>query len=145
MVKPGAPRADASHVTSPRALALLAAFASPVLMVAAIAGWLYGLWPATQLTLGISAFAVVGGPLLGILHVMTAKERDPAPEPAAPTVAVRPGPAPRTFVRPAPTRAPLPLTAQAMDARRFHNWRTQPHPAIEHRERERRASQYIRS
>jgi hypothetical protein len=39
----------------------------------------------------------------------------------------------------------LPLTARAEAARQFYNWRERVHPAIERRERERRASQYIRS
>ena len=48
---PTAVAADVERVTS-RALSLLAAFASPVFMAAAIAGWLYELWPANPLTLG---------------------------------------------------------------------------------------------
>ncbi len=99
-------------------------------MVAAVAGWILELWPASSLTLGIAAITVVGGPLLGIVHVATAREKDetePVPEfvarPAAPQVL---------------------LTPQAARAKAFHNWRDSVHPAIERRERERRASRYIR-
>ena len=62
-------------VTS-RALSLLAAFASPIFMAAAIAGWLYGCGPRTRSRSPIAAFVVIGGPLLGIVHVATAWERD---------------------------------------------------------------------
>ena len=139
MVKPGPPRADGGRVNPSRALALLAAFASPVLMVAAIAGWLYGLWPATPLTFAISAFAVVGGPLLGIVHVMTADEPAvtvPAPARASP-LALRPVRASQPVMQP----APLALTPNAASAAAFNNWRNQVHPGIAYRERERRASQ----
>ncbi len=120
--------ADPDSVTS-RALALLAAFASPVFMVAAVAGWIFELWPANSGTLGIAAFVVVGGPLLGIVHVASAREDDETE------------PAPAFVARPAP---PARLTPQAARAKAFHNWRDSVHPAIERRERERRASRYIR-
>jgi hypothetical protein len=122
------PAADPASVTS-RALALLAAFASPVFMVAAVAGWLYEAWPANPVTLAVAAFVVIGGPLLGIVHVATAREDDEPSSAPAPTAS-----APR----------PLLLTPQAARAKAFHNWRDAVHPAIERRERERRASQYIR-
>jgi hypothetical protein len=136
----------------PRALSLLAAFASPVFMCAAIAGWLYEVWPANPLTLGVSAFLVVGGPILGIVHVATAdtwdddeaEVQDEAPTAVlAPPPAARPGsPAPA----PAPVRVPEPLvlTAKAADARRFASWRDTPNEAIAQRERARRANQYVR-
>ncbi len=130
-VKRNAKTVDHNHVTS-RALALLAALASPVFMVAAIAGWLLELWPAYPVTLGIAAFVVVGGPLLGIVHVATAREEDDETEPA-----------PNFVARPA--APPVLLTPQAARAKAFHNWRDSVHPAIERRERERRASRYIRS
>jgi hypothetical protein len=60
-------------VTS-RALALLTILASPVFVVAAVAGWLTELWPANPTTLVIAAFAVVSGPVLGMVHVATAQE-----------------------------------------------------------------------
>jgi hypothetical protein len=119
-------------VTS-RALALLAAFASPVFMIAAIAGWLYEVWPATPLTLGLAALAVVGGPVLGIVHVATADEGVEESEQAAP----------RFVPRPARPESVL-LTPQAARAKAFHNWRDSVHPAIERRERERRASQWLK-
>jgi hypothetical protein len=136
-VKPWRLCADEDFVTS-RALSVLAAFASPVFMIAAIAGWLYGVWPATPLTLGVAAFLVVGGPLLGIVHVATATEDDESEDEAATAVMTAPAVAPR------PAPAPVPLTPKAAAARRFANWRDTPHPAIERRERERRASRYIR-
>jgi hypothetical protein len=118
-------------VTS-RALALLAAFASPVFMVAAIAGWLYELWPANPQTLAVSAFLVIGGPILGIVHVATAREDDEEPR------------APAFVARPVQVAQPVLLTPKAARARAFHNWRDTVHPAIERRERERRASRYLR-
>ncbi|HWK29426.1 MAG TPA: hypothetical protein VNS09_22875 [Solirubrobacter sp.] len=132
-----------------RALSLLAAFASPVFMVAAIAGWLYEVWPANPLTFGVAALLVVGGPVLGLVHVATAKDlwgRE-APAPAARRVApparvAAPAPLPLTARAAAP--APLPLTARAAAARRFAKWRESPHPALELRERERRVARHLR-
>src|SRR4051794_21273397 len=96
-------------VTS-RALALLAGIASPVFMVAAVAGWLTGLWPANPLTLGVAAVLVVMGPLLGIVHVATADEDGDELEVAFATTAV--AIAPDTLITP-----------RAASARAFHNWR----------------------
>jgi hypothetical protein len=120
------------NLVTARALALLAAFASPVFMVAAIAGWLYEVWPASPLTLGVAAIAVIGGPVLGIVHVATADEEF---EEEAVT--------PRFVARPAAPQ-PVLLTPRAARAKAFHNWRDSVHPAIERRERERRASQWIK-
>jgi hypothetical protein len=135
-------------VTS-RALSLLAAFASPVFMAAAIAGWLYGIWPANLVTLGISAFVVVGGPIVGIVHVATARE---AYEEAEAETAVLPLPVlvpqPVAVAAQPPVaveQPPVALTPKADAARRFATWRDEPHAAIALRERARRASQYIRS
>jgi hypothetical protein len=120
-------------------------------MVAAIAGWLYEVWPANPYTLALAGGAVVGGPLIGILHVATAHEpyESEQAEPRFQTAVPRRVPAQdRTAARtpaPAPAPAPLALTAKAEAARQFHSWRDRVHPAIERRERERRASQYIRS
>jgi hypothetical protein len=123
-----------------RALSLLAAFASPVFLCAAIAGWLFEVWPANPLTLGVSAFLVMGGPLLGIVHVATADRwEDDAEE--APTAVLASPVAP-----PPPVRVPEPLilTAKADAARRFASWRDTPNEAITKRERARRANQYVR-
>jgi hypothetical protein len=119
-------------------------------MVAAIAGWLYEVWPPNPYTFGIAAIAVLGGPLLGIIHVATAQEPYDLeqPEPRFGTVVPRRLPAqPRPVVRtPAPAAEPaLALTAKAEAAKQFHSWRDRVHPAIERRERERRASQSVRS
>jgi hypothetical protein len=123
--------AERDFVTS-RALALLASFASPVFGVAAVLGWLYDLWPANTVTFAIAAVTVIGGPLLGILHVATASEDfdELITEP-------------RFVARPAAPQ-PVFLTPQAARAKAFHNWRDSVHPAIERRERERRASQWIK-
>jgi dipeptide/tripeptide permease len=121
-------------VTS-RALSLLAAFASPVFIAAAIGGWLYDLWPATPVTFGIAAFVVMGGPILGIVHVATAAEEDEEDTVAPPV--------PVPVQRPAIHHS-VALTPKADAARRFANWRDQPNAAIALRERERRASQYVR-
>jgi hypothetical protein len=124
------PDADVKSVTSPRALALLASVASPVFLAAAVAGWLTGFWPATPFTLGVASVAVIAGPLLGMVHVGTT-DKGSEDEPEISTV---------TKVIPDPL-----ITPRAASARAFHNWRGSLNPAIERRERERRASQYIRA
>jgi hypothetical protein len=111
-----------------RALALFAAFASPLFMAAAIAGWISETWPATPLTLTVASLAVVGGPLLGILHIATAREDHDEPMLAVVTT-------------PSGRRRKIPLdavtvTPRLADARRFHNWRERPHDAIARREHE---------
>ncbi len=111
-----------------RALALLAAFASPLFMAAAIAGWLSETWPATPLTLTIASFAVIGGPLLGILHVTTAREGGDDS-----VLAVVTSPSGRK--RKVPLDA-VTVTPRLADARRFHNWRDKQHDAIARREHE---------
>ena len=116
-----------------RCPALLAAFASPVFLVAAVAGWLYEFWPATPVTLGLAAIAVIGGPVLAIVHVATADEEFEDEEEVRPRFVARPA-APQ----------PVFLTPKAARAKAFHNWRDSVHPAIERRERERRASQWIK-
>jgi hypothetical protein len=110
-----------------RALALLAAFASPVFMAAAIAGWLTGTWPATSITLAVSAVAVIGGPVLGIVHVATAREEDGEPTLAPAGAETRKRRVPLSAVGDTPR-----LTA----ARRFHNWRDRPNDVLSRRERE---------
>ena len=129
-VKPGRKLAERDSVTS-RALALLASFASPVFGVAAVLGWLYELWPANGVTFAVAAVAVIGGPVLGIVHVATASDEDEQLV------------EPRFVARPAAPQ-PVFLTPQAARAKAFHNWRDSVHPAIERRERERRASQWIK-
>jgi hypothetical protein len=119
--------------TMPRALSLLAAFSSPIFMCAAIAGWLFEVWPATPLTLGIAAVLVTGGPILGIVHVATSGKTDEE------TVVA---PEPQFIARPAPE--PVPLTEKAEAARRFADWRDTPNEAITQRERARRANRYVR-
>jgi hypothetical protein len=119
-----------STMTS-RALALLAAFASPLFMAAAIAGWLGEMWPATPLTLSLATLAVVGGPLLGILHITTAHED----EQDAPTLALVPTAPGRK--RKVPLDA-VSVTPRLADARRFHSWRDRQNAAIARREHEER-------
>jgi hypothetical protein len=121
--------ADVKSVTSPRALALLASLASPLFLAAAVAGWLTGVWPANPFTLGLAATAVIAGPLLGMVHVATADDGSD-PEPEITVAKVLPDPL---------------VTPRAASARAFHNWREAMNPAIERRERERRASQYLRA
>jgi hypothetical protein len=99
-------------VTSPRALSLLAGLSAPVFLAAAIAGWLFGVWPATPLTFTVAAFVVCSGPLLGIVHVATADEE--RYEEDEPTVVLAP---------PVPAPAPLVLTPKAAAARAFMGWR----------------------
>jgi len=95
-------------------------------MAAAIAGWLSETWPAPPLTLSIASLAVIGGPLLGILHVATARED---------------GDDPVLAVVPSGRKRKIPLDAVSVtprlaDARRFHNWRDKPNQAIARREHE---------
>lgn len=119
---------------TPRALSLLAAFASPLFLAAAVAGWLYGVWPATPTTFTIAAIVVTGGPVLAIWHVATAeKDYIDADYVEEPTVALAPEP------------APLPITPRAAAARAFTNWRNAPNEAIAQRDRERRANAYLRT
>jgi dipeptide/tripeptide permease len=122
-----------------RALSILAAFTSPVFLCAAIAGWLYDIWPANPLTFGAAALFVAGGPILGIVHVAMARHAadDDEVEADEPVVAL---------AAPAVVRHPAPVvhTAKSEAARRFANWREAPNDAITRRERERRANQYVR-
>ena len=111
-----------------RALALLAAFASPLFMAAAIAGWLSETWPATPLTLSLASLAVIGGPLLGILHVATAREGGDESVLAVVTT-------PSGRKRKIPLDA-VTVTPRLADARRFHHWRDRQHEAIARREHE---------
>lgn len=101
-------------MTSPRALSLLAGLSAPVFLAAAIAGWLYGAWPATPLTFGVAAVIVTAGPLLGIFHVATT-ERE-FEEELEPTVVLATVAPPRAAV-------PLPVTPKAAAARAFMGWR----------------------
>jgi hypothetical protein len=117
-----------STMTNSRALALLAAFASPLFMAAAVAGWLSDTWPATPLTLALAAFAVIGGPVLGILHVTTAEE-----DAQQPVLALVPAGEARR------RRIPLDAVSETQRlaaARRFHSWRDRPNDTISRRERE---------
>jgi len=116
---------------SARALSLVAALAAPIFLTAAVAGWLFGVWPANPMTLGISTLAVICGPLLGMFHVATATQAAVVEEEAADE-------------RPVYTRPPVINVAEAR-ARAFHNWRDKENPVIEQRERSRRASQYLRA
>jgi hypothetical protein len=131
--------------TMTRALSILAAFSSPVFAAAAIAGWLFELWPANPVTLFVAAFVVLGGPALGIVHVATAKRHDDEEEEEAETVVMAP---PAPVYRPTPIRVvrePAVLTPKSAAAARFAAWRDAPNEALSQRERERRASRYIRS
>ncbi|MDA0165140.1 hypothetical protein OM076_33030 [Solirubrobacter ginsenosidimutans] len=112
-------------------------------MCAAIAGWLFEVWPANPLTLGVAGLLVVGGPILGIVHVATAgghEDEDEEEVVEEETVVM----APPVLVR-RPIPEPLLMTEKAAAAARFASWRDTPNAAIEQRERARRASQYIRS
>jgi hypothetical protein len=71
---------------------------------------------------------VIGGPLLGIMHVATAREHDDDQ-----VVAVVTTPSGRK--RKIPLDA-VTVTPRLADARRFHNWRDKPHDAIARREHE---------
>jgi hypothetical protein len=100
-------------VTSARALSLLAHAASAVFLVAEVAGWALGWWPATPLTFTVALVVVAVGPVVGMLHVATAREAmAPAPAPA---------PAPARPSR--RTEPPVVVPPRLAAARRFHAWR----------------------
>jgi hypothetical protein len=96
-------------VTSARALSLLAHAAGAVFLVAEVAGWVLGWWPATPLTFTVALVVVAIGPAVGMLHVAAAKE--PAP----------PEPAPARPVRRSEPAVVVPPRLAA--AKRFHAWR----------------------
>ncbi len=128
-------------MTTSRVLSLLAALASPVFMVAAVAGWLTGYWPANPYTLGLSAVLVIAGPALGIVHVAMVRELEEEDDVTEVLV-----PEPPRVAAPARSRFPgPPVSPQHAAARAFHNWRDSPVPAIERRDRARRAERYLRS
>jgi hypothetical protein len=114
---------------NPRALALLASFASPIFMAAAIAAWLLDLWPANPATLCIACLTVLAGPMLGQLHAATAAQRREEEEREPDFVSA----------------VTKPISHKEERARAFHNWRDTANPAIELRERKRRAEQWVRS
>jgi hypothetical protein len=103
-------------VTSARALSLLAHAASAVFLVAEVAGWALGWWPATPLTFTVALAVVAVGPLVGMLHVATAGDPPAPPEPAR-TVRHEAPPAR------APQRVAAPVAPRLAAARRFHAWR----------------------
>jgi len=99
-------------VTPARALSLLAHAASAVFLVAEVAGWVLGWWPATPLTFTVALVVVAVGPVAGILHVATARETTPAqPAPARPARPVR------------RAEPPVAVPPRLAAARRFHAWR----------------------
>jgi hypothetical protein len=119
-------------VTSPRALSLLAAFASPIFMLAAVAGWLTGRLPANPITFGIAAFLIVAGPLAGLIHVAMTRDEDDEEEELEPTVVL-----PQvTRVIPQFRLPEPPVPPELAAARAFHNWRDSGLPALEERARE---------
>jgi hypothetical protein len=102
-------------VTSARALSLLAHAASAVFLVAEVAGWILGWWPATPLTFTVALVVVAVGPVVGMLHVATA-DAPPRQDPA-------PAPRPRAVTGPVPRAATAPVPPRLAAARRFHAWR----------------------
>ncbi len=112
-----------------RALSLLAAFASPVFMALAIAGWLSGQLPATPVTFGVAALLVIGGPVLGIVHVATTRGDEELEDET--TVVFEEPPVPVAVHRlPTP---PIELTPRAAAAQRFAAWRDGPAPVLQRR------------
>ena len=102
------------------ALAFLATFSSVVFAIAAIAGWVVGIIPATPLTLAVAAVIVAGGPLTAALHVRSFDSGEPAPASARRPAA--PAPAP-VAARIAPLR---PLTPEQQWGRALEEWRDRP-------------------
>jgi hypothetical protein len=97
------------------ALSFLTTLASVVFAMAAIAGWVLNLWPASPLTLLVAAVVVLGGPMLAVLARGATREVAPAPAP-------RPLPlAPRAI----PAALP-PLTPEQAYGRALLDWRDRP-------------------
>jgi hypothetical protein len=109
-------------------LTLLTTLSSVAFAVAAIAGWVLGMWPATPVTLGVAAAVVVGGPLVaalltrGVRSSVTPRPRVIAQPPAPP---VRP--APRLLAaEPAPLPPLQPRTPEQVLGRELLDWRDRP-------------------
>jgi hypothetical protein len=113
-----------------RSLALLTALSSPVLGAAAVVGWITGAWPATPLTFMVSAAAMLGGPLLAILHVATADDEREAPTRALPSAP------PRERRKRRVALDAVTVTPRLAAARQFHAWRDSDNAAIARREHE---------
>jgi hypothetical protein len=102
------------------ALTFLVTLSSIAFAIGAVLGWTLHLWPATPLTLGAAAVAVIGGPAFAA--ALTLAIRGGAPEPPAPRPAVRVTPAPRP-VAPQPQ---IVLSPKAERARELLDWRDGP-------------------
>lgn len=107
------------------ALTFLVTLSSIAFAIGAVLGWTLNLWPATPLTLGAAAIAVLGGPAL--VTALTLAIRRGAPARRAPArPAPRPAPArPAPAPRPAQT-APVALSPKAARARELLDWRDAP-------------------
>jgi hypothetical protein len=105
-------------------------------MAAAIGGWLSDTWPATPLTLFVASVAVIGGPVLGLFHVATAREHDAREQPT-----LAPASAPVERPRRRVALDAVSLTPRLAEARRFHNWRDRQSEVLSRREREERLRQ----
>jgi hypothetical protein len=104
------------------ALTFLVTLSSIAFAIGAVLGWTLNLWPATPLTLGAAAVAVLGGPALATALTLAIRRSAPA-RPARP----RPATA-RMVAKPAPPQ-PQPqivLSPKAERARELLDWRDAP-------------------
>jgi hypothetical protein len=103
------------------ALTFLVTLSSIAFATGAVLGWTLNLWPATPLTLGAAAVAVLGGPALATALTLAIRRRVPVrPAPARPAALVAPAP------RPAPPRPQVVLSPKAARARELLDWRDAP-------------------
>jgi hypothetical protein len=111
------------------ALSFLTTLASVVFAMAAIAGWVFGVWPATLLTLGVAAAIVVGGPLAAALHFSATRRRLGVPARRAAPRRVRTRTAAPLALGAPPARAalpPLPVTPEQAWGKELLDWRDRP-------------------
>jgi hypothetical protein len=107
------------------ALTLLVTLSSLAFAAGAVIGWTLDLWPATPVTLGVAAVAVLGGPALATALTLAIRAHAPARPAPAPR---RPAPVP---VAPPPAPAPGPVVSHALSpkaarARELLDWRDAP-------------------
>ena len=104
------------------ALTFLVTLSSIAFAIGAVLGWTLNLWPATPLTLGAAAVAVLGGPAFATALTLAIRRSAPA-RPA------RPRPAPARVVAQAaakPTPPQIVLSPKAARARELLDWRDAP-------------------
>jgi hypothetical protein len=103
------------------ALTFLVTLSSIAFAIGAVLGWTLDLWPATPLTLGAAAIAVLGGPAFATALTLAIRRSVPPRRSPARPLPARPAPAPRP-----PQPAPVVLSPKAARARELLDWRDAP-------------------